>query len=75
MLAFARASMAAAEYRHVQLRHGDMYHLALPARSMDLVVLHQVLHFADDPVAVMREIARRVAPGRTPAAGGLCAAW
>ncbi|MDZ7631465.1 MAG: metalloregulator ArsR/SmtB family transcription factor [Gemmatimonadaceae bacterium] len=63
MLAFARASLTAAEFRHVQLRHGDMYHLALPPRSMDLVVLHQVLHFADDPVAVMREVARVLRPG------------
>jgi ArsR family transcriptional regulator len=63
MLAFARAALAPAEFRHVQLRHGDMYHLALPARSMDLVVLHQVLHFADDPVAVMREVARVLRPG------------
>ncbi len=63
MLAFARAALVAPEFRHVQLRHGDMYRLALPARSMDLVVLHQVLHFADDPVAVMREVARVLRPG------------
>ena len=63
MLAFARAALAGAEYRHVQLRHGDMYHLALPARSIDLVVLHQVLHFADDPVTVLRQVVRVLRPG------------
>jgi ubiquinone/menaquinone biosynthesis C-methylase UbiE len=63
MLSLARASLASADYRHVQLRHGDMYHLALPAQSMDLVVVHQVLHFADDPVAVLREITRVLRPG------------
>ena len=63
MLAVARAALAGAEYRHVQLRHGDMYHLALPARSVDLVVLHQVLHFADDPVAVLHEVVRVLRPG------------
>ncbi len=63
MLAFARAALASPEFRHVQVRHGDMYHLALPARSMDVVVLHQVLHFADDPIAVLREIARVLRPG------------
>ncbi|HYW49349.1 MAG TPA: metalloregulator ArsR/SmtB family transcription factor [Gemmatimonadaceae bacterium] len=63
MLAFARAALASPEFRHVQLRHGDMYHLALSARSVDVVVLHQVLHFADDPVAVMRQVARVLRPG------------
>jgi ubiquinone/menaquinone biosynthesis C-methylase UbiE/DNA-binding transcriptional ArsR family regulator len=63
MLAFARAALASTAYRHVQLRHGDMYHLALPPRSIDLVVVHQVLHFADDPVAVLREVVRVLRPG------------
>lgn len=63
MLACARAALANPEFRHVQVRHGDMYHLALPPRSMDLVVLHQVLHFADEPIAVLREIARVLRPG------------
>jgi ubiquinone/menaquinone biosynthesis C-methylase UbiE/DNA-binding transcriptional ArsR family regulator len=63
MLALARAATAAAGLSHVQLRHGDMYHLALPPRSADLVVLHQVLHFADDPVAVLREVSRVLRPG------------
>jgi len=63
MLAIARAALAAPEFRHLQLRHGDMYRLAVPDRSIDLVVLHQVLHFADDPVAVLRETARVLRPG------------
>lgn len=63
MLALARASLAAPALRHIQLRHGDMYHLPVPQRSTDLVVLHQVLHFADDPVAVFRETARVLRPG------------
>ena len=36
---------------------------AQPAGSVDTVVLHQVLHFADDPAAAMAEGARVLAPG------------
>jgi len=35
-----------------------MYDLALRDGSMDLVLFHQVLHFADDPLAAIRETAR-----------------
>ena len=63
MLAYARASLAQTDLRNAQLRHGDMYRLAVPTGSMDLVVLHQVLHFADDPTAVLREVARVLRPG------------
>ncbi|MCC7054653.1 MAG: metalloregulator ArsR/SmtB family transcription factor [Gemmatimonadaceae bacterium] len=63
MLAVARAAMAGLDARHVQLRHGDMYHLAVAASSIDLVVLHLVLHYADDPAAVLREVARVLRPG------------
>lgn len=63
MLVCARAALAGADARHVQLRHGDMYHLAVAPGSIDLVVLHQVLHYADDPAAVMREVARVLRPG------------
>jgi ArsR family transcriptional regulator len=40
-----------------------MYALPRPAGSVDTVVLHQVLHFADDPAAVIGESARVLAPG------------
>jgi SAM-dependent methyltransferase len=59
MLKVARAHLDRRETRHCQVRHGDMYQLPLLEHSFDAAVLHQVLHFADDPLAVLTE-ARRV---------------
>lgn len=59
MLKVARAHLDRRETRHCQVRHGDMYQLPLAEESFDAAVLHQVLHFADDPAAVLTE-ARRV---------------
>jgi ubiquinone/menaquinone biosynthesis C-methylase UbiE len=59
MLKVARTNLDRRDARHCQVRHGDMYQLALPDGSFDAVTLHQVLHFADDPAAVLAE-ARRV---------------
>src|SRR5438876_990122 len=64
MLAVARANLArAGGGRHLQVRHGDMYNLPLPAAAFDLVTIHQVLHFADDPAAAIGEAARVLKPG------------
>ena len=30
------------------MRHGDIYDLALPRDTFDVVIIHQVLHFLDD---------------------------
>ena len=46
-----------------EVRRGDMYALPGTDGSVDTVVLHQVLHFADDPAAVIAEAARVLAPG------------
>ncbi|MFW5833137.1 MAG: ArsR/SmtB family transcription factor [Pseudomonadota bacterium] len=63
MLAVARANLDAAGVANCQLRHGDMYQLPVADRAFDCAVLHQVLHFATEPEAVIREAARVVAPG------------
>lgn len=63
MLAVARAAMERAGLRHVQLRQGDLYALPVEGGAYDLVILHQVLHFLDDPARVLREAARTLAPG------------
>lgn len=63
MLAVARANLERAELRHVDLRQGDVYSPPFDRGEFDLVVLHQVLHFLDDPARAVREAARLVAPG------------
>jgi ArsR family transcriptional regulator len=40
-----------------------MYHLALSDGAFDAAILHNVLHFADDPGAALAEAARVLAPG------------
>src|SRR5580693_262816 len=44
MLALARARLDRAGLKHCTVRHGDIYDLALPAGSFDVVIIHQVLH-------------------------------
>lgn len=63
MLTVARTSLAAREIGHCQVRLGDMYDIPVPNESFDLVVSHQVLHFADDPALALREAARVLRPG------------
>jgi ArsR family transcriptional regulator len=63
MLAVARANLDRREARNCQVRHGDMYQLPLPDGSFAAAVLHQVLHFADDPSAALAEAVRVLAPG------------
>src|SRR5262249_19924830 len=46
-----------------ELRQGDMYALPLADGAADLVILHQVLHFAQHPAAAISESARLLAPG------------
>lgn len=63
MLALARARLDRAGLRHCTVRHGDIYDLALPKDSFDLVIIHQVLHFLDDGARAIREAARVLRPG------------
>ncbi|MEJ1161529.1 ArsR/SmtB family transcription factor [Prosthecomicrobium sp. N25] len=63
MLAVARAHLDRARISGAQVRLGDIYALDLPRDSFDLVTLHQVLHFLDDPARAIRETARVLRPG------------
>jgi ArsR family transcriptional regulator len=63
MLRLARVKLAEAGIAAVDLRQGDMYGLALPSGSADTVILHQVLHYAQNPAAAVAEAARLLASG------------
>ena len=63
MLAYARMKLERAGLSHAQVRHGDLHNVPLPDGAADAVVLHQVLHFLDDPAAAVAEAARLLAPG------------
>ena len=63
MLAYARMKLERAGLIQGQVRHGDLYNVPLQNGAADAVVLHQVLHFLDDPAAALAEAARVLAPG------------
>ncbi|CAN5582748.1 metalloregulator ArsR/SmtB family transcription factor [soil metagenome] len=63
MLAVARANLERSELRNADLRQGDAYTPPFEANSFDLIVVHQVMHFLDDPARAIREAARLLAPG------------
>ena len=63
MLALARSRIDQAGLRNVHLRQGDIYAPPVERDGYDLVVIHQVLHFLDDPARALKEAARALAPG------------
>ncbi|MBV1704921.1 MAG: methyltransferase domain-containing protein, partial [Hyphomicrobiales bacterium] len=63
MLGGARARIERAGLRGVQLRQGDLYAAPAARDSFDLAIVHQVLHYLDDPARALREAARALAPG------------
>ncbi len=63
MLAVARARLDRAGIKNCSVRQGDIYDLALPRDSFDVVIIHQVLHFLDDSARALREAARVLRPG------------
>jgi len=62
MLSVARANLERVGAANWELRQGDVHSPPLDAASFDLVVIHQVLHYLDDPSRAIAEAARLVAP-------------
>ena len=62
MLALARSRLDRAGLRHCSIRQGDLYDLALPKDSFDVVIIHQVLHFLDDGARAIAEASRVLRP-------------
>ncbi|NKC11619.1 MAG: metalloregulator ArsR/SmtB family transcription factor [Gammaproteobacteria bacterium] len=62
MLSIARARLADLKLRHCQVRQGDLFRLQIPDGSVDLVTVHHVLHFVDDPAAAIESAARTLRP-------------
>ena len=62
MIAIARANVEREQLRHAQIRHGDIYALPFQNAAADLITVHQVLHFLEDPLRALVEARRILAP-------------
>lgn len=62
MLAVARANLDRADIAHAQVRQGDIYAPPVERDGFDLITMHQVLHYLDEPGVAIREAARLLRP-------------
>ena len=63
MLTVARSKLEAANASNASVRHGDATATPYADSSASLVIIHQVLHFLDDPSRALHEAARVLRPG------------
>jgi ArsR family transcriptional regulator len=63
MIAVARAKLGAVGVAHAQVRLGDIADLDGSAGLADLIVIHQVLHYFDDPGRALVQARRALKPG------------
>jgi ArsR family transcriptional regulator len=63
MLRIARARLQHLPAERVELVQGDFAHLPFADTAFDTVLFHQVLHYAQEPEAVLAEAARVARPG------------
>ena len=58
MVTVARSALAEAGLAHLTVRQEDMYQMRFPARHFDTVTIDQVLYFATNPDALIKEATR-----------------
>lgn len=63
MLTLARSKLDEVGAKNCQVRQGDCANVPLEDNVASVVILHQVLHFLDDPQRALNEAARILAPG------------
>ncbi len=63
MLTVARSKLEEAGVANASVRHGDATASPYPDQCASLVIIHQVLHFLDDPGRALNEAARVLKPG------------
>lgn len=63
MLAIARTRLDGPNHNHLHVQQGDILDLTTLDRTFDLVTVHQVLHYLDDPSAALVEAGRVLVPG------------
>ncbi len=69
MLTLARTTLDRAGLRHCQVRYGDIFSLPFVRaenggdEAIDLILIHQVLHYLADPAAALAEAGRVLTPG------------
>lgn len=63
MLALARANLAEAGLTKASVRQGDATATPFPTECADVVIVHQVLHYLEEPERVLHEASRILEPG------------
>lgn len=65
MLMVARARLEENNISHASVRQGSVFAPPVERGDYDVVTIHQVLHYLDDPALAIKEAARALRPGGT----------
>jgi SAM-dependent methyltransferase len=59
----ARANLTQAGLERCSVRHGNLYQPPFAPESFDFIVMHQVLHYLEDPGEALVQTAKLLEPG------------